>query len=273
MKFYDLDTNKYFEEKESKSVKFLYNTIIGRCILKIITTKFSANVCAFFLSSRLSKIAINKTIKNNNIDINEYIPKKYKSYNDFFTRKIKPDKRKISDGLISVSDSKLSVYKLDNNSSFKIKNSIYTVKELIKEDKKYKYALVFRLCVDNYHHYIFPDDGKVVSTKKIKGILHTVNPIAFKKYKVFHENTREITFLKCDNLGDICYIEVGALNVGKIVNEPINEFKKGEEKGHFEFGGSTIILLINKDIKINKKILDNTQKDIETIVKLGQNIE
>ena len=192
---------------------------------------------------------------------------------NIFPRSIKPDKRKISDGLISVSDSKLSVYKLDNNSSFKIKNSIYTVKELIKEDKKYKYALVFRLCVDNYHHYIFPDDGKVVSTKKIKGILHTVNPIAFKKYKVFHENTREITFLKCDNLGDICYIEVGALNVGKIVNEPINEFKKGEEKGHFEFGGSTIILLINKDIKINKKILDNTQKDIETIVKLGQNIE
>ena len=271
--YYDLNNNKYIENKVAKSERFLYNTLVGRCVLKVITTKLSANVCAFFLKSRLSKIAINKVIKNNNIDMDEYLPKKYKSFNDFFTRKIKPEKRKISDGLFAVCDSKLSVYKINKDSSFKIKNSIYTIEELIGEQKKYKYALIFRLCVDNYHHYVFPDNGKVIKAKKIKGILHTVNPIAFKRYKVFHENTREITFLDCDNLGDVCYIEVGALNVGKIVNEPKKTFKKGEEKGHFEFGGSTIILLINKDIKINKRILDNTEKDIETIVKLGQRIE
>ena len=61
--------------------------------------------------------------------------------------------------------------------------------------------------------------------------------------------------------------------VGKIVNENKQTFKKGEEKGHFEFGGSTVIMLINKDIKINDKIIDNSEKDIETIVKLGQSIE
>lgn len=271
--YYDLNNDKYIEKEEEKSINFLYNTIIGRCILKFLITKLSANICALYLNSRFSKKMIKNTIKKNNIDMSEYIPKDYKSFNDFFTRKIKPEKRKISNGLISICDSKLSVYKLNKDSSFKIKNSIYTIKELIGEDRKYKYALIFRLCVDNYHHYIYPDNGKVVSTKKIKGILHTVNPIAFKKYKVFHENTREITFLDCDNLGDVCYIEVGALNVGKIVNEPKKEFKKGEEKGHFEFGGSTIILLINKDININKKILENTKNDIETIVKLGQSIE
>ena len=48
------------------------------------------------------------------------------------------------------------------------------------------------------------------------------------------------------------------------------EFKKGEEKGHFEFGGSTVIMLINKDIEINEKILENSKKGIETIVKMGQ---
>ena len=60
--------------------------------------------------------------------------------------------------------------------------------------------------------------------------------------------------------------------VGKIVNEKKDKFIKGEEKGHFEFGGSTIIMLINKDISINEKILENSNKDIETIVKLGENI-
>ena len=187
-------------------------------------------------------------------------------------RKIKYGKRTIDDGLISVCDSKLSIYKINDNSKFEIKNSLYTVEELIGEKRDYKYALIFRLCVDDYHHYVFPDDGKVVSSKYIKGKLHTVQPIALKKYKVFHENSREVTFLDCDNLGDVCYIEVGAMMIGKIVNEPVKEFKKGQEKGHFEFGGSTIILLVNKDINIDEKIIEHTNKDIETIVKLGESI-
>lgn len=162
--------------------------------------------------------------------------------------------------------------KLDKDSSFKIKHSIYTVEELIKEKKEYKYALVFRLCVDDYHHYIYPDKGKVMSSKHINGILHTFQPIAFKKYKVFNENDREVTFLKCNNLGEVCMIEVGAMMVGKIVNKSINSFSKGDEKGHFEFGGSTVIMLVNKDININKKIIENSKKDIETIVKMGEKI-
>lgn len=271
--YYDLKEDKYIKNKTNTSLKFLYNTIIGRCILKIATTKCISKIYAKYMNSKLSKHKIKKFIKKNNIKIEDYKEKDYKSFNDFFIRELKPNKRKIAANLIAVCDSKLSVYEINKDSKFIIKDSIYTIEELIGENKKYKYALVFRLCVDDYHHYVFPDDGKIVSSKHIDGILHTVQPIAFKKHKVFHENSREITFLECDSLGDICYIEVGALMVGKIVNENKPVFKKGEEKGHFEFGGSTVIMLINKDIKINRKIIENTKKDIETIVKLGQSIE
>lgn len=271
--YYNLKDDKYIENKTNTSLKFLYNTIIGRCILKIATTKCISNIYVKYMNSKLSKHKINKFIKKNNINMDEYEEKDYTSFNDFFIRKIKPNKRKIKDNLISVCDSKLSVYEIDKESKFKIKNSIYTIEELIGEKREYKYALVFRLCVDDYHHYVYPDDGKIVSTKYIDGILHTVQPIAFKKYKVFHENSRQITFLDCTSLGDICYIEVGALMIGKIVNENKQTFKKGEEKGHFEFGGSTVIMLINKDININKKIIENSKKEIETIVKLGESIE
>ncbi len=271
--YYNLKIDKYIENKESKSLNFLYNSFLGRCILKVLTTKIIANIYSKYMNSSLSTHKINKFIKNNNIDMNEYIKKDYKSFNDFFIRNIKDGKRKIENGLIAVCDSKLSAYEITPDSKFSIKNSVYSVDELIQEKSNYKYALVFRLSVDDYHHYVFPDDGEVIKAKSINGILHTVQPIAFKKYKVFHENQRDVTFLKCRNLGNVCFIEVGAMFVGKIVNEDKKVFKKGEEKGHFEFGGSTVILLIEKDIKINPKILENTKNDIETIVKLGDRID
>ena len=274
--YFDLENNKYIEDKQSfsqkllhLSQKFLYNTLIGRCILKIVTTKVMANTYAKYMNSKLSKHKIKKFIKTNNINISDFEEREYTSFNQFFIRKIKPNAREIEDGVISVCDSKLSIYRINEDSTFNIKNSKYTVKELIGEERNYKYALVFRLSIEDYHHYIFPDDGKIISTKHIDGILHTVSPIALKKCKVFHENTREIAFLNCSSLGDVCYIEVGALNVGKIVNENKAVFKKGEEKGHFEFGGSTVIMLINKEIEFNEKIIENSKNDIETIVKLG----
>ena len=270
--YYDYNNGSYYESKTNPGLKFLYNRVLGRLILKLLTKKAVSNIYAKYMTSKFSKLKIKKFIKNNNIDMSENIEEDYSCFNDFFIRQIKPNKRKIQNDLIAVCDSKLSVYKITKDSTFKIKNSIYTIEELIGDKKDYKYALIFRLCVDDYHHYVYPDNGKVISKKRIEGRLHTVQPISSKRYKVFHENTREITYLDCNNLGEIAYIEVGALLVGKIVNEEKVKFTKGEEKGHFEFGGSTVIMLINKEIKIDKKILENTEKEIETIVKLGNKI-
>lgn len=271
--YYDLKTDEYIKNKESKSLKFLYSNFLGRTILKLLTSTIVSKLYAKYMNSSLSKHKIKRFIKRNNIDMKEYKSKNYESFNDFFIRDIKKENRPIENGLIAVSDSKLSVYKIDKNSTFNIKNSVYDVKSLIREDNsKYKYALIFRLCVDDYHHYVFPDEGKVLKNKKINGVLHTVRPVALTKYKVFHENTREVTFLQCKNLGNVCYIEVGAMFVGKICNKNKKTFKKGEEKGHFEFGGSTVILLVENEININKKVIENSKKGIETIVKMGQNI-
>lgn len=278
MKYYDLKTNKYIEiEENNRGLNFLYSNVLGRIILKIVISKPIRNIYNKYMTSKYSLKKIDKFIKNNNINMDEYQEENYKSFNDFFIRKIKDDKRKVSKGLFAIADSKLSVYKIDDNSSFKVKNSIYTIDELLQSDGssfKDGYALIFRLCVDDYHHYVYPDDGEVLSNKHINGVLHTVQPLAFKKYKVFSENDREVTFLNTKKYGEMAYIEVGAMMIGKIVNENVTKFKRGEEKGHFEFGGSTVILLFKKDqIKINKKIIENSKKEIETIVKLGDSLE
>ena len=168
MKYYNLKTNKYIEiEENNRGLNFLYSNVLGRIILKIVISKPIRNIYNKYMTSKYSLKKIDKFIKNNNINMDEYQEENYKSFNDFFIRKIKDDKRKVSECLFAIADSKLSVYKIDDNSSFKVKNSIYTIDELLQSDGssfKDGYALIFRLCVDDYHHYVYPDDGEVLST-------------------------------------------------------------------------------------------------------------
>ena len=182
---------------------------------------------------------------------------------------------KMKKDFIANCDCKISVYKIDDNLILNVKKSKYNIKELIKDEKIAKefsegYAIVYRLEPSNYHRYIFIDDGEISSHKVIKGKLHTVNPIVYDKYNVFTENTREVSVLETENFGKIIQIEVGALCVGKIVNHNVSNFKRYDEKGYFEFGGSTIIHLIKKDsVEIIDELLNNTNENIETRVNVG----
>jgi len=218
---------------------------------------------------------IKKYINKYHIDMNLYKEKKYKSFNEFFKRELKEiNKTKDKDDFISICDSKISVYKIEKDLIINVKNSKYTLEELIKDkiDKDYEggYCLIYRLEPKDYHHYIFNDDGKILSNKKINGKLHTVNPIVYDKYQVFTENKREVSVLKTKHLNEVIQIEVGALCVGRINNLDLQEFKRYDEKGYFEFGGSTIIQLIKKDIiTVDKEIINNTKNNIETQVNIG----
>lgn len=263
-------------------IVFLYKNRFGRIILKLITLPTISKIVGWLMDRKISAIAIKRFIKKNNIDVSIYEEKKYISYNDFFTRKIKDDCRKIDmnqKSLISPCDSKLSVYEIDDESIFKIKDSYYHIDDLLKNkelSKKYKggYCLIFRLCVDDYHRYCYIDNGKKSKNNFINGVLYTVRPIVIGNYNIYKENSREYTILKTENFGKVVHVEVGATIVGRIKNHHEEyQFKKGEEKGMFEFGGSTIVLLIEKNrVVIDKEILENTKQGYETVVKYGEKI-
>ncbi len=280
-KLYNPQTKEITDAPEHHFLKFLYHTIPGRVILKIITLPFISQFFGFITNRRISKLYINHFIKKNHIVMTDYPKTAYQSFNDFFTRHILPDKRPFSANpqeLIAPADAKLTAYHINKDLTLNIKNSQYTIANLIQDPKLAKEyengtCLVFRLCVDDYHRYIFIDDGQIINSQSIKGKLHTVNPIALAKVPVFTENHRVVTTLKTSNFAKVIYIEVGALNVGKIHNQPLKKFKKGEEKGHFSFGASTIILLFKKDcIAIDQLYYDHTNENIETIVKQGMTI-
>ena len=250
----------------------LNNIYKSKILTRITTSKLVSKVYGLINSTSLSKRKISKFINENNIDMNLYEDKEYKSFNDFFIRKHK--KLNISKtGLISPCDGKLLVYKIKNDLDVNIKGITYNIKELFNDDLDYfkdGYMLIYRLSLDNYHRFHYIDDGKRLKRIKVKGRLHTVSESS-KEYKIYKENEREYSILDCNNIGRIIYMEVGALLVGKIINYDLEKFKRGEEKGYFMPGGSTIVVLVN-NVKIDSDIIKYSSKGIETIVTTGEKV-
>lgn len=282
MKYID-ENGRVFEVKTSQDslLERLYGSFLGRCIVRIIASPWVSRLGGWLLSRSASRVLIKGFVKRNNIDLSLYEKQKFKSYNDFFTRKIKSDKRPVDkdeNALVSPSDGKVSVYELDEKSVFEIKNSKYNCESLLKNEKlgkKFKngYAFVIRLTVDDYHRYCYACDGHKGENVRIEGIFHTVNPVAFEHYKVFKENTREYCEIASEKFGEVVQMEVGATLVGKISNlhKGGQRVFKGSEKGKFEFGGSTIVLLVqNEAVARPKTLLNRTKQGIETVVKQGQ---
>ena len=269
-------------ETQNKVLAFLYQTKTGRKLLKRLVQPGVSQFVGFWMNLPISRWLIGPFIKKNEIDLSEYENRDYFSYNDFFTRKIREGCRRIDEKpehLIAPCDSKLSVYEITSDARFQIKDTLYSMESLVRSKKlaaRYEGGtlLVFRLTVDDYHRFCYVDDGKKTKNYRIPGVFHTVNPLANDVVPVYKENTREFSVLKSENFGNILMMEVGALLVGKIVNYH-GEAKviRGEEKGRFEFGGSTVILCLEKErAVIDADILENSAKGAETVVKMGEKI-
>ena len=278
MLIYDRKTKK-IEEKEDeqeKTLEFLYETYLGRLLLKLFVARpIFSKIRSNKQKSQRSQKEIKPFIEKYKIDMSEY-NENYKTFNDFFIRSRKIENHTKDNELVAIADSKLLIYPIDNNLKINVKHSIYSIEEILKEKidiSSYKngYCMIFRLSVDDYHRYVFPDDGEYIKRYYIKGTLHTVRPIS-SKYKVYSRNAREVSILHTKHLGNVIQIEVGALLIGCIKNNNIEKFKKLDEKGYFEYGGSSIVLFVKNNVQIDKDILEHSNKNIETKVKIGERI-
>ena len=238
------------------ALKFLYENAFGRILLKAFSAPWVSKAVGSYMNSGLSKPIIKRFIRKNGIDMTLFEDEAYSCFNDFFVRRIKPELRPVDPdpaSLVCPCDGLLSVYRLNGDTVMPVKQSRYTLSSLLGDDGKAAEfsggtALVFRLCPTHYHRYCFFDSGKIVSSRYIKGKLHTVRPVALEKYPVFCENCREITYMQTSSFGFAAQIEVGAMLVGKIANKVTSgAFSRGQEKGMFLYGGSTVIVLLRKD--------------------------
>lgn len=271
--------------KDSLILRFLYGTVLGRTLLKFFVQPRVSKALGYFLSSRLSAGLVPHYMKKWEIDEEDVeIPEDgFSSFNDFFTRKKKvvfDDTKK--EWMKSPCDGWMSFIKIRRNIVFDIKNTKFSLEDLLKDRRlsdKFRNgtALVIRLTPSDYHRYYYGVQGRVLCHRRIQGILHCVRPVALRTVPVFVQNTREYEVIQTKKFGTIIQMEIGALLVGKIHNykrsrEPY-DVEAGMEKGHFEFGGSTIILLFPKNaVSLNEKLYGRSNDNGEIRVSAGEAI-
>ena len=254
-------------------LRFLYDTPVGRACLRVLIRPWPSRLAGACLNTGISRLMIPGFIRRNGIDMRDYVSRPYRSFNDFFTRELKPGTRPLDadeQALAAPCDARLSVYSIGKDSLFRVKGQAYTVADLLgfsgecggpqgEDDPLLDLlalessllggtALVFRLCVDDYHRYVYFDDGAQGENVHIPGELHTVRPAALERVRVLARNSREFCVLETAHFGRCVQVEVGAMMVGRIHNHRQScVFRRGEEKGMFRFGGSTVVLLLGSE--------------------------
>lgn len=268
---------------QDKLLSFVYRHAVTRILIRPLLAPWVSRLGGCLLNSSFSKKGIAPFVEKNQIDLSEYEEREFSSYNDFFTRKIKPENRPVNpdpEVLITPCDGRVSVYPVSEDGSFRIKQTDYTAESFLHDKKlasRYMggWIYVIRLTVSDYHRYCYVADGLKSAQRQIPGIFHTVNPVANDQYPIYKMNAREYCLLKTKELGTVLIMEVGALMVGKICNyQPAcGSVYRGEEKGRFEFGGSTIVLMTQPGTTIpDEDIRENSKKGWETLVKMGEGI-
>lgn len=284
---WDLKSNSLIEEPiyGEDFLRFCYTHQLGKILSQLIFTKRPINdLYALYKRSRFSSKQIPLDIKKYRIDMSQFEDKSYKNFRDFFLRKFKDGARNFphtNNQFGAFCEGKYLGYnKITDDIKYPVKGTSLSPSELLQNKNYANFfvdgsILIARLCPADYHYFHFPDSGCIIDAYQIPGSLESVSAFALsRKPEVFCLNERRVNILKTDNFGHLAFIEVGAMVVGRICQTFKNStFIRGQEKGYFDFGGSTVIILAEKNIlSINPKILENSITNLETAVSLGQTI-
>ncbi len=208
----------------------------------------------------------------------------YENLNAFFSRKLKAGARAfVTDPRVfcSPADGKVLVYpKLDRQTELPIKGSHVDIAHLMaSRESAMPYcegaALVIRLAPADYHRYHFSVEGIATDSTEISGRYYLVNPLALHvKPDLFAHNKRAVTYLETECFGRVMIMEVAGWAVGRIVQtfQP-GVVGRGQEKGYFQFGGSTVVLLFEPGrIVFDEDLIRDTQAGIEVQVHTGSRL-
>lgn len=256
--------NRYTQALEEESVygdawlRFIYGNPLGKVALHALVKRaFFSKWFGWRMDQAASKAKISGFIEQYQIPVEEMLsaPESYEHFNAFFARKLKPEARPIHPDVHSIilpADARhLLVPDVSTAKDLFIKGQGFDLKALLADAGLAEVfeggaAVISRLCPVDYHRFHFPVSGYAHAPIKIAGNYFSVNPLALARIPgVLWKNKRELTVIDTEHCGKVVFIEVGATCVGSITQTytPNQVVEKGDEKGFFTFGGSTVMTL------------------------------
>lgn len=206
----------------------------------------------------------------------------FRTFNDFFYRKLKPGARPVDpapEAVVFPADGRhLGFARASEIEGVFVKGQRFNLPALLGDAKlaeRYENGtlVLSRLCPVDYHRFHFPCAGVPGEARLINGSLYSVSPIALRRRLAYlWENKRVVTILKTEALGDVLLLEIGATNVGSIVQtaragQPVG---KGAEKGYFRFGGSSTITIFEPDrVRLADDLLEQSAQCCELYARVG----
>jgi phosphatidylserine decarboxylase len=237
---------------------------------------------AAYQNSRWSAREIAPFISKHHIDMSEFKPGPYGSFAEFFDREFLPGARRFPaapEQMGAFSEARYFAWnKLASDQEFPVKgHSLSAAHILGSEQRAEPYVggpvLLARLAPVDYHHNHYPDHGTTLDHAWIGGPLWTVNQHALQHQEdILFRNHRQVNILKTRHFGQLAFVEVGAMSVGRIQQvHPLDRpFSRGNEKSVFKFGGSAIVVFGQAGSwEPAPDLIENTRKGIETLVRLG----
>jgi phosphatidylserine decarboxylase len=286
----DRRTGAAFQERVygEKAIQWLYRSKAGLCLEGVLLSKRRiSQLMGAYHDSRMSVKKIASFIRNYEIQMEEFESGPFSSFNQFFVRRFKKGARPFATPpqLAAFAEARYFAWaKTTEETCLPVKKALLSPGSLLggelPADARKRLEggplLLARLCPTDYHRFHYPDSGTTRFSKRVTGRLHSVNPVALQaRPKAFLENERHVSLLECDHLGLLAFIEVGALGVGKILQttEGAARFERGQEKGLFLFGGSTVIVLGEPGKWVpDADLLESTAQGLETFIRLGEGI-
>ena len=285
--------NRQTETIETESVpgadflSLFYGRSWGRLITDLVWSQplFSRLYGLLFYVS-WSRRYIDDFVQQNNIPLDEVeVPSNgFKSFNDFFIRRLKSGARPIPknpSALIAPADSRLKIFALNGRTVLDIKGTKLTLGQLvgdnfIAEQFSDGICLQFRLAPRDYHRFGYIADGVQGLVHSVGGKLYSVSPLAFAfRPAIWGQNFRQWCLIETHALGTVLEIDVGATGVGSIVQHYSagGSCSRGAEKGYFQLGGSTVLIILQPGrIALDDDILACSNHGIEVLVRYGEKI-
>ena len=263
----------------------LYETWVGRLLQPLFAhTALLSRFYGWLQDRPASRKKVAPFCETFGVDVSEFAKpvESFTSFNNFFSRKLKPESRPIAEGAVIPADGRYLFFQEVGGEEFRIKGQRFSIASLLGDEvlaKRYEGGAmaIARLCPTDYHRFHFPVDGRPGEALLVKGQLASVNPVALAKtIGILSENRRMRTLIESERHGTVAMVEVGATMVGSIIQtyQPMEGVRAGDEKGTFAFGGSAIVLLFEPGcIRFSDDLLAANAKGFEVKCLMGQPLD